>query len=173
MVNRSLCSSITYRWLTSSGQTQNSRTTCIIYEYHLCSNCSHLWAMPLQMLLNGIKVLVTHVEAMTAYGLQCGLFMIYKSALLFTSGGGLFLGKNLIWVSDEQIALLSSKISLEVSDDTQWDHLPLEMLTFFASYVTAKTDSKFFFCFVSPPWLLSVGCDILRSRHRIQKKEML
>ena len=116
MVNRGLCSSITYRWLTSSGRTQNSRAKCIIYEKHLYSKWSHLWALPLQMLLNCIKERVTHVEATTARGLQCGLFTIHKSALLFTSGGRL--GKNLIWVSDEQIALLSSKISLEVSNET-------------------------------------------------------
>ena len=76
----------------------------------------HLWAWPLQMLLNCIKVLVTPIEATTAGGSQYGLFMIYKSALLFTSGG--CLGKNLIWVSDEQIAPLSSEISLEMSNDT-------------------------------------------------------
>lgn len=83
------------------------------------NHCSHVWAVPLQMLLNSIKARVTHVEAMTARGSQCDPFTIYKSALLFTLWGGGCLGKNLVWVSDEQVALLSTKeISLEMSNET-------------------------------------------------------
>lgn len=138
MVNRALCSSISYRWLTSSGQTQNSRAKCIIYESHLCSNCSHLWALPLQMLLNSIKSLVTHVEAITAWGSQCGLFTIYKWALLLTSGGAL-----------ERISSeLRANKTLYCPPTSAWkwarDHLPLKRSTS-SSYVTAKKQIQYLF----------------------------
>lgn len=128
MVNGVFVPPFPYRWATPPGRMRNSTATaCNIYENHLCANCSHLCALPLQMLLNSINPptppsLATHVEAVTAHRSQCGPFTIYKSALLFTSGG--CLGKNLIWVSDEQARLLSSSFG---PGNEQWDHLPLEL----------------------------------------------
>lgn len=71
------------------------------------SNCSHLWVLPVQMLLNSIKGLVTHMDA--ACGSQCCLFKMHKSAFVANIRG--CLGRNLIQVRDEQITLLSSRAS--------------------------------------------------------------
>lgn len=58
------------------------------------------------MLLNSIKVLVTHMDA--ACGSQCCLFKMHKSAFVANIRG--CLGKNPIQVRDEQITLLFSRV---------------------------------------------------------------
>lgn len=71
------------------------------------SNCSHLRVLPVQMLLNSIKVLVTHMD--TACGSQCCLFKMHKSAFVANIRG--CLGKNPIQVGDKQITLLSDRVA--------------------------------------------------------------
>lgn len=87
-------------------RSKHNSSKCIIYESHLFSNCSHLWLLSVQMLLNSIKVLVTHMD--TACGSQCCLFKMHKSAFVVNIRG--CLGKNPIQVWDEQITLLSNRV---------------------------------------------------------------
>lgn len=75
------------------------------YESHLFLT-SHLRVLPVQMLLNSIKGLVTHMDA--ACGSQCCLFKMHKSAFVANIRG--CLGRNPIQVRDEQITLLSSGV---------------------------------------------------------------
>lgn len=106
MDNRAFINSIINERLPPCGQIEHNSSKCIIYESHLFSNRSHLWLLSVQMLLNSIKVLVTHMD--TACGSQCCLFKMHKSAFVANIRG--CLGKNPIQVWDEQIALLSNRV---------------------------------------------------------------